>query len=186
MAPEREIGVDPLLERVQPLCIEPCNRRRDERLGGDVGEGRTPPQLERLAEQAGSALVVTGGLRLHTQGGEAIEIERSRLDLEDVPRAHGCEASSRHCRAPSATPQRRPAARSGRSRAGFHPRARRSSAPSERPDSRSTAGAPATARCFRGPRSRATPSRRASRGPRTPNCRFAVAVTAARPGRQRS
>ena len=51
MAPVRELGVDRLRERGQPQLLQPPDLRRRERLVGDVGQRRAPPQRERLARR---------------------------------------------------------------------------------------------------------------------------------------
>ena len=48
---ERELGLDALLERGEAQLLEPRDRRRRERLVGEVGERRAAPQRERLAQQ---------------------------------------------------------------------------------------------------------------------------------------
>ena len=49
VAPEREVGVDPQLDRCQPDLLEPGDRRLGEALVGEVRERRAPPQRQRLA-----------------------------------------------------------------------------------------------------------------------------------------
>ena len=51
MPAEREVGVDPLLERREAQLLEPLAGRGGERLVGEVGERRPAPEVERLAEQ---------------------------------------------------------------------------------------------------------------------------------------
>src|SRR5581483_12332134 len=48
--PEREVGVEPPLERVQAQLLEPRALRRRERLGRELRERRPAPQLERGPE----------------------------------------------------------------------------------------------------------------------------------------
>ncbi len=43
-----EVGLDPLLERVQPQLVEPERLRHEQAALGDVGERRSAPQRERL------------------------------------------------------------------------------------------------------------------------------------------
>ena len=50
---ERELGLDPLLERREPQLLEPLDGRARERLVREVGERRPAPEVERLAEQRG-------------------------------------------------------------------------------------------------------------------------------------
>ena len=50
VAADREIGVDPVLERGQPQLAEPRDLALDERLVGQVGQRRPAPQRERRAQ----------------------------------------------------------------------------------------------------------------------------------------
>ena len=51
MPTEREVGLDPLLERGEAQLVEPLDGGARERLVGEVGERRPAPQAERLAEE---------------------------------------------------------------------------------------------------------------------------------------
>ena len=73
-AAELEVGVDPLLERLQAQLLEPADLGLGERLEGEVGERWAAPQRERLAEQL-RPLVPPAGLCL---GDEALEAVRGR------------------------------------------------------------------------------------------------------------
>ena len=44
---ERELGVDPILERLEPELLEPVDVRARERLVGQVGERTAPPERQR-------------------------------------------------------------------------------------------------------------------------------------------
>ena len=75
---EREVGLDPLLERREPQLLEPLDGRARERLVGEVGERRPAPELERLAEQRGRRAGVVARARplgLRRQALEAREVE---------------------------------------------------------------------------------------------------------------
>ena len=48
VAPEREVRVDPELDRRQPDLLEPGDRRLGEALVGEVGERRAAPQRQRV------------------------------------------------------------------------------------------------------------------------------------------
>ena len=50
MAAERQVRLDPVLERGEPEVVEPPALVLRERLEGDVGECRATPQGERLVE----------------------------------------------------------------------------------------------------------------------------------------
>ena len=52
-AAQREIGLDPVLERRQPLLLEPRDLRLRERLVGHVGQRRAAPDRERLPQPFG-------------------------------------------------------------------------------------------------------------------------------------
>ena len=61
---EREVGVDPLLERGQTELLEPSDLRLGERLVREVGEGRPAPERERVTEPIGCQLRVVPAERL--------------------------------------------------------------------------------------------------------------------------
>ena len=52
MAPEREVGVDPLLEHDRAELLEPRDLVLRERLVQEVGERGAAPERERLAKRA--------------------------------------------------------------------------------------------------------------------------------------
>ena len=49
-----EVGVDALLERVEPQLRQPADLARRERLEGKVRQGRAAPERERVAQQLGA------------------------------------------------------------------------------------------------------------------------------------
>ena len=51
MAPQREVGLDPLLERDCAELLEPCDLGLGERLVEEVGERRPAPERERVTER---------------------------------------------------------------------------------------------------------------------------------------
>ena len=51
VAAERELGVDPPLDRGEPDLLEPLDRGPRERLVREIGERRAAPEPERLAQQ---------------------------------------------------------------------------------------------------------------------------------------
>ena len=84
---ELELGVDPPLERLQAELVEVHSRRGDG-LAGKVGERRSAPQRERVAqERVGLARV--GGARLVDELAETVEVELVRLDAQQVSRRPG-------------------------------------------------------------------------------------------------
>ena len=91
MAAEREVGLDPILERRQPQVLEPPDLVLRERLVREVGERRSAPEPERLAEAVGGR----GGLfvaRLLDERLEAGRVERVVLELKRVA---GCMCRER-------------------------------------------------------------------------------------------
>lgn len=51
VAPERDVGVEPILEARQPQLLQPPGLGLGERLA-ELGEGRAPPQCKRVAQLA--------------------------------------------------------------------------------------------------------------------------------------
>jgi hypothetical protein len=96
-AAEREIGLDPVLERRQPLLLEPCDLRLGERLVGQLREGRPAPQRKGLPEALGGGRRVTGVERGATLGGqrlEAVGVELPGPDPEQVSARLGPQGRS--------------------------------------------------------------------------------------------
>ncbi len=85
--PEREVGVDPELDRRQPDLLEPGDRRLRETLVGEVGERRASPQGQRLAQLLRPVCRQPASEQapplLH-EALEAVEIERVRFDPDEV------------------------------------------------------------------------------------------------------
>ena len=89
---QREVGRDPLLERLQPKLVQPVGLTLDERFVSKLGERRAAPERERLAEVGGCPLGAPRGelsLALHEQVREAREIELALFDQEPVPAGLG-------------------------------------------------------------------------------------------------
>ena len=82
VAAEGEVGVDATLECFEAQLLEAAGPDRD-RLAGEVGERRAPPQRERLAEQ-GRRLLRLSGAGIVDPATEAVEVELAGLDAEDV------------------------------------------------------------------------------------------------------
>ena len=84
---EREVGVDPLLERGQAELLEASDLRLGERLVREVGEGRPAPERERVTEPIGCQLRVVPAERLSSLLEPALErggVERLGSDAQDV------------------------------------------------------------------------------------------------------
>ena len=77
VAAERELRVDPVLERSEPGSSSRTRVAR-ERLGAEVGERRAAPERERLAEQRRRAGRVSGGEPLAPFGSQPLEARRGR------------------------------------------------------------------------------------------------------------
>ena len=87
VAPEREVGVDPELDRCQPDLLEPGDRRLGEALVGEVRERRAPPQRQRVAQplrRVGRQAAGEQAPPLVHQPLESVEIELVGLDPDDV------------------------------------------------------------------------------------------------------
>ena len=84
MAPEVEVGVDPLLQCPETQLFEVGPRSEGERLAVEPGQRNVAPELESLVEQLGSKRAVTLGARSGTELVESLEVDRTRLDLEHV------------------------------------------------------------------------------------------------------
>ena len=84
-----QLGVDALLERRQPQLLEPQDLRLRERLVGEVGERRAPPQGQRLAQLRGGSSGL-GPPRLGAQALEHRDVQLVRFDVQHVAgRARG-------------------------------------------------------------------------------------------------
>ena len=87
--PEREVGLDPLLERGEPSVLEPRPRVSREGLGLELGERCAAPELERLGKALSRGLRVAGDQELaplSDEALEAIEIELALFDAQRVAR----------------------------------------------------------------------------------------------------
>ena len=89
VAPEREVGLDPQLDRRQPDLLQTSDRRLGEALVGEVGERGAPPQRQRLAQPLRGVGRQAAGAqtpRLVHQPFELVEIEIVGLDPDQVAR----------------------------------------------------------------------------------------------------
>ncbi|HEY5660991.1 MAG TPA: hypothetical protein VIR59_09415 [Gaiellaceae bacterium] len=83
MLAEREVGIDPLLERIEAFLLEPRDLRLGERLIRELCERRPAPQRESLAQLRGGDLRlprVERFLSFLDDVAEAVEVELVRLD----------------------------------------------------------------------------------------------------------
>jgi hypothetical protein len=81
---ERELGIEPAFERVEPESLE-TDGRRDHRLVGQVGERRPAPERKCIAQQScGLARLARSGFL--DEPAKAFEIELVPLDAHEVPR----------------------------------------------------------------------------------------------------
>ena len=83
VAAERELGVDPLLERYQPQLLETRRLGLGEGLEGEVGKGCAAPRRERLAER-GRAFSRLESLRCDECPLEAACVDLLVAGVEDV------------------------------------------------------------------------------------------------------
>ena len=94
MAAAGKIGLERALQHEQAHLLEPRRFVLEERLVRQVGEGRSTPQRERLAQQAGGLLetpVVQCDAARTCQPLEHVQVERVRLDTGHVAGASGLD-----------------------------------------------------------------------------------------------
>src|SRR4029450_11639817 len=84
--PDRELRVDPFLQCREAQVIEPCRLRSERRLGREIAEGGTPPQIERVVECTDRRLRVDRqeSPGVAQEGLETNGIELRRLGPQDV------------------------------------------------------------------------------------------------------
>ena len=86
---EPELRLDALLDAGEPQLLEPRDRRRRERLVGEVGERRPAPQRERLAQARRRALgraVREGRAGVLREPLEPVQVERLLPGADEVAR----------------------------------------------------------------------------------------------------
>src|SRR4029078_490965 len=88
VTPERELNVDPLLERAERELLRPGDLRLCERLIGDVRERRTSPQRQRFSKELRGMLRI-GALRLRDELLGPMEAQLAGLDAEEIARGAG-------------------------------------------------------------------------------------------------
>ena len=87
--PERQVGLDPLLDGGEPGILEPRTRVSGERLGAELCERRPAPELECFGEALRRGLRVAGTEQLaplSNQALEPIEVELALLNPDGVAR----------------------------------------------------------------------------------------------------
>ena len=83
VAPERQVGLDPLLDRPKPELLQVGDLPLGEGLVGEVGQGRPAPQAQRPAEPR-RPLGGRGPARLLDQAPEPVRIDVGRVGRQDV------------------------------------------------------------------------------------------------------
>ena len=94
MAPELQVGLDPVFERDQTQFLEPRDLVLGEGLVGEVGQRRSATELERLGQGLGGDRRVAAVELLSPLGRQALEpvdIDLLGLDLEHVAATAGDE-----------------------------------------------------------------------------------------------
>ena len=148
---EREVGLDPFLDGGQAELLEAGDLLLRERVEAEVGERRSAPEIQRLAEERRRLVRFAAGERRPRPGEkrrEAVRVELSVLDPENVARRPGQQDASLGGRSvrplvPGIEDLAKPGdvslddLRCGGRRAA-RPRARRSGDRSRRPRSRAT------------------------------------------------
>ena len=79
-----EVGVDPLLQRIEPQLGKPAACRLCERLFAELGQRRTAPEVERLPQEHGLPRGLARGARLIGQLLEAAEVRLVRGGASQV------------------------------------------------------------------------------------------------------
>ena len=85
-APEREIGVEAVLERHQPQLLQAGDLALAERLEREVGQRRAAPQRERLAQRPRGRPPIWSRARRGEEPLEAVQVERVRPEPQLVAR----------------------------------------------------------------------------------------------------
>ena len=176
LAAERELRIDPLLDRRQPQLLESLDLDPRERLELEIGERPAMPQPLRRAQQLRGRGRVADRERLASRRDEpleVLEVELARLDAEQV--AGSARDEPRLVRAGGASTFRR---RETWLRSAWSAELRLCSAKSS-PISRSrgttrfalSSSSASSARCFGPPTGTGLPSTRTASGPRIRNSR---------------
>ena len=110
VAAQRELGLPERLGRVRPDALEPGALRLQAGRVGPVGEGLSPPQVQRLAQEVGRCCWITRGQLRPAAGGQVGErrrVEPVPVDHEGVPVVPPRDVAARRSRRPSGL-ERRP------------------------------------------------------------------------------
>ena len=110
VAAERELDLEPLLERDEAQLLESGDLVAGEGLVAEVRQRRPTPEAERLAEHLRRLASVAVGEQPRARAEQILEpcrVERARLDAEQVAGRPRLETAVR--RAPCAAARRRPA-----------------------------------------------------------------------------
>ena len=83
VAAELDLGLEPVFKRRQAELLEPRDLLLQERLVGEIGEGRPAPERERVAERTGP-LGRRKRPRVAHEPLEAVRVDRPRIDDEHV------------------------------------------------------------------------------------------------------
>ena len=165
VASERQIRVDPILERSQALLLELGPGGGAERRSVELGQRRAAPERERLVQCVGGSSRLGRVARLCAERRERLQVERARLERRARTPAHcvrsDAPSSPSALRSPATYTCSAERAVSG----GASPQSSsisRSVGTTRFASSRSSAS---TARCLRGPSSSGIPPRSASSGP---------------------
>src|SRR5206468_3141116 len=87
VAAEREIAVEPILERPEPQLLQPLDLAPREALAGELRQRRPPPQRQRLRQQCRTGARVVDGARFRDEPLEPAQVELLGTDVEDVASA---------------------------------------------------------------------------------------------------
>ncbi len=92
---EFQVGCDPLLDEVEAELLDGVGHRAEHALVGEVAQARSPPQLERLAEQPGPPVrprgVVGVGTGRRRQVTSAHQVDQGAVHLDPVAGGLGAD-----------------------------------------------------------------------------------------------
>ncbi len=91
MPTELEFGLDPVLQRGQPLLLQAGANPLAQSVGRRVGERRTAPQLQRRTQAGGPVTGVGRGLGAGEQGPETVDVDPIGRYAQDVALVSGDE-----------------------------------------------------------------------------------------------
>ena len=99
MATQRQVRLDPLLERDYPQLLEPRDLRLRERLVREVGESRAAPERESVGQHGARGRGIAQAEQLATVADElreAVDVDVRELELEDVAGGAGRKDVAEH------------------------------------------------------------------------------------------